>query len=119
MTYTIWYCCGYFDQFDEKEECLSYAVAAMNNDGHSVLAIEGPNHEDLMEEADERDRQYMKEVMQRTKEAPKPIGRVEIMGPKPSIKASEVVYKENEKVKLLAKYTEIYGAERVKWIEGQ
>ena len=53
MTYTVWLCCGEFEQEDDRDDALSMAASMMDGEYHTVLAVEGPDGEDLTPVAEE------------------------------------------------------------------
>lgn len=114
--YTIWMCCGEMDQEATREEALGMAAAFMNGDGHSVLAVEGPNGEDLMAEAQELDRQRSQEWATRAKDSERRLlGWIEVLGPREGLTGREYVYSGQERIKQMAAFTALYGPDRVSW----
>lgn len=118
MTYTIWMCCGEFEQEDTREEAISLAAGLMNSDGHQVIAVEGPNGEDLLAEAEEKDRkrsdQWVEESRTRMQ---KYIGHIEVKGPTGKwwgrIGCFSTEFRDSE----MAAMVKVYGAGRVRFVE--
>lgn len=116
--YTIWMCCGEFEQFDNRDEAITSAAAYMNGEGHRILGVEGPNFEDLMprvEEESDKQSQSWSNIF--PKSAPRPIGRIEIMGPTGQWWGWEPMYTQAEMNKRIAELRDEYGTQRVRWIE--
>lgn len=115
--YTIWMCCGNFDQEDSREEAISMAVAIMNGDsGHNVIAVEGPNGENLMPEAEAESSRLTQEWLKRRQTSPLAIGVIELKAPNGTWLGREPVYGKTERDDKLADQILIYGKDRVRWV---
>lgn len=116
--YTVWLCCGEFEQEDTREEAVGLAVAMMGGDGHTVLAVEGPGGEDLMAEVEAEERRRSREWLAARQASPEPIGKVEVAGPTGKWWGQEWVYSESQRDTELADQRAVYGDDRVRYVEG-
>jgi hypothetical protein len=116
LTYTIWMCCGRFEQAHTSDEALSLAVSMMNSDcGHRVLGVEGPDGEDLMKQAEQLDDQRTQEWL-RQQEAQRRIGYVEVLGPTGKWWGKVYCYTAQDKDEKMADIIGEYGQGRVRWV---
>lgn len=118
MTYTIWMCCGGFEWEDTREEAISFAASCMNGDGHRVWAVEGPDGEDLMAEAEAESGRQCDEWSKRSEETrQRLLGCVEVKGPTGKWWGRKYVYSTRVRDQDLAELRRIYGEDRVRFVE--
>lgn len=118
--YTVWKCCGDYDQHDTKQEAFDDGYYTNESDyGHRVVDIEGPNGEDLTEEYEhwydkksgESTHDYIKMSQEYEK---KKIGTVDVKSPEGRW-CPQTVYNDEERAKLVANGLAAYGPDRVRF----
>lgn len=120
MTYTIWLCCGEFEQENNREEAVSMAASLLNGDGHQVHAVEGPDGEDLTREAEALSRQRSQEwVAQSREQRARYLGHVEVQGPRKGLIGREYCYSPEARDREMAELTATYGPDRVRWVPAE
>jgi hypothetical protein len=115
--YTIWLCCHEFEQEDTREEAISMAAAYINGDHHTVFAVEGPDGEDLLPEAEAEADERSRKWSEQRREAPKMIGYVEVKDPSGKWWGRDYIYSEARRDEALAEYRSAYGQDRVRYVE--